>query len=134
MPGGILAAVCSAAALAVGAGQLSAISVRRQEARIVRLRSALVFAVVVLHSYAAPGSQTASKSLARISNESAIVVVGVVEQLDRVSSTSTDGDRFVAYVRIVSYLRGQSTATAFELRLHTGGLRGFDTKLAAGLT
>lgn len=97
-----------------------------------RRRSALAFTVVLFHAYAAMGSQIASKSLARVSNESAIVVVGVVEQLDRVSSSTTDGDRFVAHVRIVSYLRGPSTTTTFELPLHVGGIRGFDTELSKG--
>ena len=96
------------------------------------IRSTLVLVVTALYTYVAAGSQIAPKSLAGIADESAIVVVGVVEQLDRVSSSSTDGDRFVAYVRIVSYLKGQSTATAFELHLHTGGLKGFDTKMAEG--
>ena len=97
-----------------------------------RLRFALVFAVFVLHAYAAAGSQIASQSLARISNESAIVVIGVVEQLDRVSSSTTDGNRFVAHVRIVSFLRGQSTTTGFKLPLHVGGIRGFDIELSKG--
>ena len=97
-----------------------------------RLGFALVFAVVSLHAYAAAGSQIASKPLARVSDESPVVVVGVVEQLDLVSSSRTDGDRFVARVRIVSSLRGASTTATFELPLHVGGIRGFDTKLSKG--
>ena len=97
-----------------------------------RICTTLIFIVTALYAYVAVGSQIAPKPLTRIADESAIVVVGVVEQLDRVSSSSTDGDRFVAHVRILSYLRGQSAATAFELRLHTGGLRGFDIELSDG--
>ena len=96
------------------------------------LRSGFLFAVLVLYAFTAASSQIASKSLARISDESPIVVVGAVEQLDRVSSSPTDGSRFVAHVRVVSYLRGQSTDTAFELSLHVGGIRGFDTELSKG--
>jgi hypothetical protein len=98
----------------------------------VHIRTTLIFVVTALFAYGAVGSQIAPKSLARIADESAIVVVGVVEQLDRVSSSSNDGDRFVAHVRILSYLRGRSAATAFELHIHAGGLRGFDTELSDG--
>ncbi|NNL84206.1 MAG: hypothetical protein HKP27_01050 [Myxococcales bacterium] len=96
------------------------------------LCSALVLAAFVLHAVAATGSQIAQKSLAGVANESAIVVVGVVEKLDRLSSAVTDGNRFAAHVRIVSFLRGRSTATTFVLPLHVGGLRGFDAELAEG--
>lgn len=65
------------------------------------IRSTLLFVVTALYSCVAVGTQIAPKSLAGIADESAIVVVGVVEQLDRVSSFSNDGDRFLAHVRIV---------------------------------
>lgn len=97
-----------------------------------RIHTTMFFVVTVLYAFVAAAGQIAPKSLAGIADESAIVVVGVVEQLDRVSSSSTDGDRFVAHVRIVSYLKGRSTATAFELNVHVGGLLGFDTGLTEG--
>ena len=107
-------------------------SVRRQEEKTVRIHSTIFFVVTILCTFVAAGSQIAPKSLADIADESAIVVVGVVEQLDRVSGYPTDGDRFVAHVRIVSFLKGRSTATAFKLHIHVGGLMGFDTGLAEG--
>ncbi|MGI9318491.1 MAG: hypothetical protein ACR2QW_14265 [bacterium] len=107
-------------------------SLAADTAKTMRILSTLTFIVTVLYAYVAVGSQIAPKSLVDIADDSAIVVVGVVEQVVRISSSSTDGDRFVAYVRIVSYLKGQSTAAAFELPLHVGGLRGFDTALSEG--
>ena len=98
----------------------------------VRISSKIFFVVTALYATAAVGSQIAPKPLADIADESAIVVVGVVEQLDQVSGFSADGDRFVAHVRIVSHLKGRPTATAFKLHIHVGGLIGFDIELAEG--
>ena len=97
-----------------------------------RILSLTVFIVTLLYSTIAIGTQIAPKSLQVVSDESTIVLVGVVDHLDRVSSSSNDGVLYLAHVKIVSYLKGRSDATKFELPLHVGGLMGFDTELAEG--
>ncbi len=93
---------------------------------------ALAVSVAQLAAHPAAASQIASRPLAEVVDESAVVVVGVVERVERLRASVTEGERLVAHVRVVSTLRGEASEGRFRLPLHVGGRRGFDTRLSEG--
>ena len=97
-----------------------------------RFAFVLALTVAVMQAQPASGSQIASKALASVADDSALIVVGVVERIERVSTSDTYGDESLAYVRVVSTLKGTPPKPSFKLRLRVGGLRGFDVPLSEG--
>jgi hypothetical protein len=97
-----------------------------------RISSALALTVAVLQVQSAAGSQIASRPLTSVAEGSGLIVVGVVEGIERVSSSNTYGEVLLATVRVVSTLKGAAPEPSFKLRLRVGGIRGFDVPLSEG--
>ncbi len=97
-----------------------------------KITLACTIAFFVTQIQPASGSQIASTPVAGLADASAFIVIGTVEKVERLSASDTYGEVSLAYVTIVSTIKGKTLESNFKLQLHIGGLRGFDVPLSKG--
>ena len=97
-----------------------------------KITVACVIAFFVMQIQPASGSQIASTPVASLADDSALIVIGTVEKVERLSASDTYGEVSLAYVSVVSTIKGEMLESSFKLRVRVGGLRGFDVPLSEG--
>ncbi len=102
------------------------------ESNAMKITLTCAIVIFVMQIQPASGSQIASTPVASLVDDSVFIVIGTVEKVERLSASDTYGELSLAYVSVVSTIKGKTLESSFKLQVRVGGLRGFDAPLSEG--